>query len=161
DVSINASFGGGFELIVNFSAGFDTRGLRSGHFLTGFYIGDFDPGADKVITPTDKERFELQFTANVHAGIDAQVDLIGLATGQASITATIGVDLNDDNEDPTNGLPAFGDGRSATDRHDGRVYLDEIGTILSTNANDPLCLFDASGQLNAGLQISLDVIGVF
>jgi autotransporter-associated beta strand protein len=165
DVSINAFFGGGFELIVDLSAGFDTRGLRSGHFLNGFYIGDFDPGSDNVITPTDKERFELQFTANVHAGIDAQVDLIGLpvgkATGQTSITATIGVDLNEDNEDPTNGLPAFGDGRSATDRHDGRVYLDEIGTILSTNANDPLCLFDASGQLNAALQISLDVIGVF
>lgn len=165
DVSINAFFGGGIHLIVHIAGGFDTRGLRKGNFLQGFYIGDFKPGADHVIQPTDEERFEIQFSADVHAGIDAQVRLVGLplgrATGQAGINATIGIDLNDDNEDPQNGNPPFGDNRDIADRHDGRVYLDEIATIVTSNANDVLCLFDLGGSLSANLKITLDVIAVF
>src|SRR5207249_6840102 len=102
---------------------------------------------------------------DIQAGINARVDLVGLpvgqATGAAGINASIGIDLNDDNEDPSTLQPAFNDNRSLADRHDGRLYFDEINTIIKTNAGDPLCLFDLGGQLSAYLQITLDVIGVF
>jgi autotransporter-associated beta strand protein len=164
DVSINAFFGGSFDLVVNFAAGFDTRGFKTGNFLNGFYLGDFTP-KNHQITPQGKERPEVQLTVGVHAGIDASVDLIGLpigeAKGTASLDANIGIDLNDDNEDPMTHQPPPGDPRSSADRHDGRVYLDEIATIIQSH-NDPLCLFDLTGSLTVNLDLSLSaLLGLF
>src|SRR5262249_35543958 len=82
DVSINAFSGGGFHLIVNFAAGFDTRGLRRGNFLDGFYLGDFKP-VNHQISPGGQDRKELTFSADVHAGINASVTLVGLPIGTA------------------------------------------------------------------------------
>lgn len=169
DVNISAFFGGEFGLKVNLSAGFDTRGLKlmkddpqGGHsFLDGFYLGDFDPGDDGVIQPTDKERPEIAFEAGINAGIDASVRLIGLpigsATGTASITGTVGIDLNDDNKDPSTGQPIFGDERSEADRKDGRLYLDELQHIVEVNGT-ALSLFDIVGKVEAALSIRLYVV---
>jgi len=58
EVYIAAFFGGGFHLKANVSAGFDTSGLKRGSFLSGIYLGDFDP-RDGVLDPDDPERPEL------------------------------------------------------------------------------------------------------
>lgn len=180
DVNISAFFGGGFSFFLNLSAGFDTRGIRlhkedpANHsVIEGFYIGDFDPNTNKdgspdsngIIDPDDKERPEIGLEAFVQAGIDAKVRLVGLplgqATGTAGIKGTVGIDLNDDDEDPTTHQPIGGDDRSSADRHDGRLYLDEIPKILDATGTEFLGLFDLVGQLDAFLKIELSVIGIF
>src|SRR5690606_23000977 len=104
DVNIAATFAGEFEFAANVAGGFDTRGIRGGTLANGFYHGDFNPGIDRIIQPSDSERFEIQLGASVSAGVDAQVRLVGLpvgrATGTAGIQAIVGIDLNDDNEEP-------------------------------------------------------------
>lgn len=161
DVYISAFFGGGIHFQANISAGFDTSGLKRGSFLGGIYLGDFDP-VDGVIDPTDPERPELTLTADIHAGIDAGVRLVGLpigrATGTASLTASINVDLNDDNATSDGRLP---DSRPYADHYDGKLHLYEIPTIVSSNMGNPFCLFDLSGSLDAELSLRLFVLLLF
>lgn len=159
DVYVEAFFGGGFEFRVELSAGLDTRGLRAGKsFLDGFYIGDFDPGANGIIDPSDSDRPEVSLDANVFAGINAGVRLfgfpVGKVTGQGTIGAEIGIDINDDNAAP-DGTPY--DTRSLADCTDGKLHLDEIETILAGVGGNPLCLFDLVGKLYARLDITATV----
>src|SRR5262249_20397087 len=164
DVYVEAFIGGGLSFFVDLSAGFDTSGLRKGasHFLEGLWIGDFTPDpATRQITSSSKERTELGFSAEIHAGIDAGVRVLGLPlahmTGQGGIRADIGVDLNDDNEIDDQGTPAPGDNRTNAERHDGKFHVGEIGTVIRSNGGNPLCMFDLVGGLFAELQVSIEV----
>src|SRR5262249_51397732 len=56
--------------------------------------------------------------------------------------------------------PLLGDERSDADRHDGRLYLDEIPQIIDATGT-VLGLFDVVGKLAAELQIRLYVALVF
>lgn len=162
EVYIAAFFGGGFHLRADISAGLDTSGLRRGSFLSGIYLGDFDPGANGQIDPDDDERPELTLTADVHAGIDAGVRLLGLpvgsATGTVRLEANISVDLNDDNKNEDGIAP---DPRSEADKGDGKLHFHEIPIIVQSNEGNPFCLFDLSGALTAALDLRLYVFLLF
>ena len=59
DVNVAAAFTVFFDLTLDLSAGLDTRGLLlpEKNFLSGFYLGDFDPNTNGngVIDPTDED----------------------------------------------------------------------------------------------------------
>jgi autotransporter-associated beta strand protein len=162
--SINAVIGGGFGLTVDLVAGFDTSGLRRGKFLDGFYLGDFDPGDNGQIEPTDPDRPEVQFTGNLHAGISAEVEVLGFDVGRVEgflqLDASINVDLNDDHED-ANGEVIGCDDRDEEDRHDGKMHLSEFRSVLRSHGNNPLSLFDLSGQLVLEVGLHVTVLGGF
>ncbi len=170
DVNIAASFSVDFGLKVNLSAGLDTRGLNSPSksFLNGFYIGDFAPGSNGQIDPTDAERPEVVLSAALGIDVNAAVRLLGLEagsiTGHGSITGVLEVDINDDNENnyPENpndhDVPAA-DTRSPQQRKDGKLYLDEIGIIRDSRAGSVLALFDFNGKILAELGVTLRALG--
>jgi Ca2+-binding RTX toxin-like protein len=170
DVNVAAGFTVDFGLTVNISAGLDTRGLNAPDrkFLNGFYIGDFDPGENLQIDPTDKERKEVVLTAGVGVTVDAAVRLLGFEAGSIAghgkLFGTLGVDLNDDNENnyPENkndhAVPAL-DTRSAQDRKDGKLYLDEIGIIRESRGGKVIALFDFEGKILAELGVTLRALG--
>src|SRR4030095_15290622 len=90
DVYVEAFIGGGFNFAVNFSAGFDTRGFKSGNrLIDSFWIGDFDPGSDGKLGPGDAERPEISLGASIFAGVNAGVRLLGLPLAKLTAQGTI------------------------------------------------------------------------
>jgi len=83
EVYIAAFFGGGFHLKANVSAGFDTSGLKRGELPERDLPSATSTRRDGVLDPDDPERPELTLSADVHAGIDAGVRLLGLPVGRA------------------------------------------------------------------------------
>ena len=160
DVYVEAFIGGGLDFFVDLDFGFDTSGLRKGldKFYEGIWIGDYKPGIDKQIGPDDFEKQEVGFESAIHAGIDAGVRVLGMPlahiTGEGTIGASIGIDLNDDNKSPH--IPGE-DNRTEEEKRDGKFHVGEITEVLESNGYNPLCLFDLTGQLGAELEIKIEV----
>jgi Ca2+-binding RTX toxin-like protein len=163
EVRVDAFLGGEFGFFVNFAGGFDTSGLHQNpkNFLDGLYLGDFDPGHDHIIQPTDAERVELGVSAGITVGIDARATVLGFdiahVEGDGSLIATVGLDFNDDNDGVPLTDPPGPDPRTNEARHDGRLRLSEIGVIVASNGGNPLCVFDLAGQLTAALDLNAHV----
>jgi autotransporter-associated beta strand protein len=161
NISINAGLTFELDPKLHLSGGFDTRGLSTGRpFLDGIYIGDFDPGANGQIDPApiDQDRPEFELDATVSAFINATVTILGVSakiTGSGGINGHIEVDLNDDNETST-GLTPPSDTRTYEERHDGKMYLDEIVTVVQSNGTI-LALADLSGSVNLVLAVDVDL----
>ncbi len=160
ELAINAFVGGGFELKARITGGLDTSGLRNGRFLGGFYLGDFDPGENGQLDPSDEERPELQFTGFVQAGIEGSASIIGFdigrITGYFRLDASINVDLNDDNE--INGSAPPCDLRSYEERHDGKLHLNEMRTIADSHDGKFLANFELTGEIAAELGVHILVL---
>lgn len=170
DVNVAASFKVDLGLTVDLSAGFDTRGLNSPNknFLNGFYIGDFAPGSNGQIDPTDVDVPEVTLSAGLGIDVNAAVRLLGLEAGSivghGGITGNLTVDLNDDNENnypenPSDHAVPADDTRTPQERKDGKLYLDEITTIRNSRGGNTLALFDIEGKILADLAVTLRALG--
>ncbi|MAI42904.1 MAG: hypothetical protein CMP95_10625, partial [Gammaproteobacteria bacterium] len=143
---LNAGFFGTVELLVDFIVGYDGIGIdrfmqnpvfaNAGTLLDGFYLSDLDAAGVRDIP-------EIQFRMEV--GAEASVGIGGLVKAgvQGGISATVDLNLNDQDVNAPNG----GDGA-----HDGKVRADEL---LSNLAPNPLCVFDMSGALDMFLRAFL------
>lgn len=167
---------GGIDFRLNVGAGFDTRGLaeflptldftsvdtitqsvkdNAGKLVKGFYLDDHNPLADGSNytaspdgTPGDDGReAEVSFTLGIGPGFGINLGVLELALAvTGSVTATIGLDLND--------LPENRDASPSSYVYDGRVRLDEFQTEVAYN---PLSLFNANGDLTGKLDFSIQV----
>ena len=141
-VPVSIIIGGSAGVSGHFAIGYSTRGIRQavknltdpaadhsvfslGSLLfDGVFIDDLN--ADGVDVP------EIELTAEVHAG--AEVDIVIASAGvEAGIRATVDLNLHD------GGRP------TVQSQVDGLLYIDEIAKML----NNPICLFDVSGELDA------------
>ncbi len=159
DASVNALFGGALDLYLNVTAGIDTTGLKTGHLIDGIYLGDFDPGDNHQIDPSDAERPEVELDAGLIAGLDAKISVLGFdlakITGTAEIGGSVSIDLNDDDD----GAPQPLDPRDDAARTDGKFHLNEISTVIDTNGGDLLCMFDLDATLFAKLSFEIHIPG--
>lgn len=142
-VSISAAIEGRFVI------GYDTKGIRQlvqnltdgddanddffesvGTLLAGVYIGDTaDDGSDPP---------EIRLT--LEGAVGAAVDLVVLKVGiEAGLRATLDMNLHDGGY--LNPVPP--------ENLDGKLRIDEIITFF----NNPLCLFDVSGKLEAFIRL--------
>lgn len=146
-VSLTAAVEGRFVI------GYDTRGIRQlvqnltdddndndaffesvGTLFAGVYLGDLaDDGSDPP---------EIRLT--LEGAVGAAVDLVIIKAGiEAGLRATLDLNLHDGgflNPVPPENL-------------DGKLRIDEIITFI----NNPLCLFDVSGRLEAFIRIFVTI----
>lgn len=127
-----ATLSGEFDAFIDVGAGYDTRGLRNfaasqnpEDLLDGFFVND-------VISETGEDRPELTFSASIAAGVALSAAVINVGV-EGGLTANIFMDLADL------------DG-------DGRIRADEFAANLAANNNNPLSIFDVSGNLEAFLR---------
>ncbi|MCO6453816.1 MAG: hypothetical protein J5I93_00735, partial [Pirellulaceae bacterium] len=131
---------GSLSVSANLSAGFDTRGIRSGQVLDGFYLGDRRPGTNRTIEASDPEQQEFGFTGELTAGVGGSLNVGRFTIASASVggglMATVGIDLRDPN-------------------NDGKVHLDELQQLISSGG--PLGFIELQGcvQLKIFGQITL------
>ena len=83
---------------------------------------------------------EIRLTAEVHAGAEVSI-VIASAGVLVGIRATVDLNLHDGGR-PTD--PA---------KVDGLLYMDELASML----NNPICIFDVSGQLDAFVKFFITV----
>jgi hypothetical protein len=138
---INVSLSGALSVAIDMAFGYDTRGLQQ--FLdsgfqdytstfNGFYVSDqIDDGGDKP---------EVVLSAALELAVEATLALASVGGG-GNIAGQILLNLNDH----VNGSP-----------DDGKIYLDEMVNALLIN---PFAIFDASGQITAGLAAYVNVAG--
>ena len=133
---LNAVFFGGVSATIRFGVGFDTRGLEeflhSGNaadILDGFYLDDHGNQGTAGDLP------EVELKATIGAGASVGISGIVEAGVEAGITGTIDFDLNDVLKGPAGS--AIGD---------GKVYFDELGTLLQQAG--PLGFINISGELD-------------
>lgn len=159
-LSATLDISGGFELLANITGGLDSSGLRRGRLLDGLYFGDFDPGDNLQIDPTDAERPEVQLTGFVQAAVTGSAEIfdfdVAKVTGFFRLEASLQADLNDDNE--KNGAAPACDDRSPEERHDGKMHLHEFGTVANSHGDRALSVLDLSGQLDAELGLHVTVL---
>ena len=150
-VPVSIIIGGSAGIEGHFAIGYSTRGIReavkaltdddpsndnffqnASLLLDGIFIDDLN--AQGVDVP------EIRLTAEVHAG--AEVDIV-IASAGVEVGIQAAVDLN------------LHDGGRPTDpaKVDGLLYMDEIASML----NNPICIFDVSGELDAFVKFFLDV----
>jgi Ca2+-binding RTX toxin-like protein len=150
-IPVSIIIGGSASIEGHFAIGYSTRGIREavksltddnpandGFFqnasllLDGIFIDDLN--AQGVDVP------EIRLTAEVHAG--AEVDVVIASVGiEVGIQAQVDLNLHDGGR-PTD--PA---------KVDGLLYMDEIASML----NNPICIFDVSGELDAFVKFFLDI----
>ena len=150
-VPVSIIIGGSAGIEGHFAVGYSTRGIREalkaltdddtgndGFFqnasllLDGIFIDDLN--ADGVDVP------EIRLTAEVHAG--AEVDIVIASAGVlVGIRATVDMNLHDGGRPTDNS------------KVDGLLYMDELASML----NNPICIFDVSGQLDAFVKFFITV----
>ena len=139
------TIGGSFNMVADFGFGYDTSGIRkfadTGRkidLFDGFYLADtYTDGDGNVFDPA-----ELQFSLGLTAG--GEINLLAASAGvEGGLYATIDLNLNDPNLD-------------------GKVRAGELLANLQLGQHPllgPLWVFDASGQLEAGLSLYASVLG--
>jgi Ca2+-binding RTX toxin-like protein len=132
---LGIDLGGNISAGIDLKFGYDTRGLiqfRNGgnqdpaKLLNGIYIDDHIVTTDGIT----KDLPEVTFGVGLQALLAANLKFASVGVG-GGIEGTVEFNLHDPNNDDKL----------------GRVYLDEIATLI----DDPLCLFDTSGKITAGL----------
>ena len=150
-VPVSIIIGGSAGIEGHFAIGYSTRGIREavkgltdddtsndGFFqnasllFDGIFIDDLN--AEGVDVP------EIRLTAEVHAGAEVSI-VIASAGVLVGIKATVDLNLHDGGR-PTD--PA---------KVDGLLYMDELASML----NNPICIFDVSGQLDAFVKFFITV----
>jgi Calx-beta domain/FG-GAP-like repeat/RTX calcium-binding nonapeptide repeat (4 copies) len=131
---------------INLAFGYDTRGLMEfrsdrdpAKIFNGIYINDrfgIDPKDKGQTEPKDLP--EVTFNVGLKALLAANLGFGSAGVG-GGIEGTIEFNLHDPNNDDKL----------------YRVYLDEIATLI----DDPLCLFDTSGKITAGLNAYVRLFG--
>ncbi|MEZ6133641.1 MAG: Ig-like domain-containing protein [Pirellulaceae bacterium] len=128
---IFAQVGGNVGAKIDFSVGFDTRGVsETGNFLDGLYFGDL------ANVTTGRDINEVEFSLGINAGVGIDLVFAGVyLTG--GVDGRIGFDWNDL------------DGN-------GKLYFDELATLAQIRTNPYLpgaCVFDAHGSLDAKIGV--------
>ncbi len=129
---LNANIGGGVGLDVNFSFGFDTRGVQQ--LIDGGSVDDIFNGfyfSDNWVTDVNGtiiDNAEITATASLIAG--ASLGIGGLV--EAGVEGGVGTEIKFDLNDVI---------------ADNKLYIDELASRLS----QPQCLFDINGILSVYL----------
>jgi len=132
---LTVGIGGQIDIFADFFFGFDTEGLTEFVKHTDHPEYIFTKGFYiKDLGPSGADLPEISIKGNFGAFAEASL-LVFKAKVFGGITATIDANLNDPN-------------------HDGRVRFDEIAAQL---LDDPLCVFDVAGSIDAGLDVTVKV----
>ncbi|MEL6107788.1 MAG: hypothetical protein AAFU85_17320, partial [Planctomycetota bacterium] len=137
-VPLYATFGAKLDAFADFSIGFDTRGLaKTGNLLDGFFFDDLDENGNDI------DEFGIGLEATVGASIDVGIAEAGIRGG---VGANLKFNWNDLDDN-------------------GKIYLDELADLFllqpspAPSTHIPgLCVFDASGRVNAFVEAYYDVI---
>ncbi|MEM8872653.1 MAG: SdrD B-like domain-containing protein [Planctomycetota bacterium] len=119
----------GFEAFVDLAIGYDTRGLRTGNFIDGFFFSDVDFGNFEDIA-----EFGLELQASLGAGV-------GVPGLKAGVKGTLIGSVDFNFRDPDN---------------DTKLYLDEIASIVVTDGIE--CLFDITAQIRVVLSVYWEIL---
>jgi Ca2+-binding RTX toxin-like protein len=128
---INVELGLGFEAFVDLAVGFDTRGLQTGNFFDGFFLSDLD-----LNTGEDIAEFGLVLSASLGVSV-------GFPGLKAGVRGTLLGEVDFNFRDPDD---------------DGKMYVDEIIGIVSTDGLD--CLFDIEARIRIVLSVFWEVLFV-
>ncbi len=127
---LGVRIGGNIGAALDLAFGYDTYGLRQfidtkkgADIFNGFYVSD---RANADGTGADVPEVTLNAGLEASAELNAVIVSAGVGGG---IYANIGFNLNDPNDD-------------------GKVRVNEFADLIEEN---PLCLFDTSGEITAGL----------
>ncbi|MFY7876758.1 MAG: calcium-binding protein, partial [Pirellula sp.] len=126
-------FGGGIGAAADFNFGFDSSGFKSGNPFNGFYIEDRVGG-----TASGKDVREAVLFGRIEVGAQVGGDWgpASIKAGAAGgIEATVGLNLNDPN-------------------NDGRVHLNELRENLRRGVE---WVFDVQGSVDAYLRAFVDI----
>lgn len=126
-VPLFVTIGGGFEFFLDLSVGYDSRGIETGDFIDGFFLGD--NGIDENGNFTDEDILELGLNVYFEATASLSV-LVAEAGVTGGVEATIGANW-------------------ANDDGDAKFYADEIAAKIQQGI---LCIFDLEGALQAYLE---------
>ncbi|MEQ1825436.1 MAG: LamG-like jellyroll fold domain-containing protein, partial [Pirellula sp.] len=140
-VPLFATFDASLDAFVDFSVGFDTRGIaKTGKFFDGLYFGDLA----QITTGEDIDEFGLGLEATVGAAI--KIPGLGEAGIEGGVRADLGLNWNDLDKD-------------------GKIYIDELIDLFSLQPSPPtgvsfpgMCVFDAHGSIDAFVRAYYDVI---
>jgi hypothetical protein len=119
-------------LTLDFSVGFDTRGLQTDNLLDGFYFGDLADGS----TGEDIHEAALSLGVTVAALLDAGIASAGIEGG---IIGEVSANWRDPDAD-------------------GKLYLSEINEIRAKEGLG--CVFDLSAELRAVLRLVWEALFV-
>jgi Ca2+-binding RTX toxin-like protein len=127
---LGVRIGGNIGAALDLAFGYDTYGLRqfidtkkAGDIFNGFYVSDTEnPDGTGADVP------EVTLNAGLEASAELNAVIVSAGVG-GGIYANIGFNLNDPNDD-------------------GKVRVNEFADLIEEN---PLCLFDTSGEITAGL----------
>ena len=123
------NLGLGFDAFVDLGIGYDTRGLKTGNFVDGFFFSD-----TSFTTQEDIAEFGLGLQASLGAGIGGP----GLSAGvRGTLRGEIDFNLRDTDDD-------------------GKLYIDEIVGIVT---NDGVaCLFDIEARVRVILGVYWEIL---
>ncbi|HLO19184.1 MAG TPA: calcium-binding protein, partial [Sphingomicrobium sp.] len=130
---LNVGIGGSIEVTANLSFGLDTLGIQE-LIKTGDPVKLLNGFYIKDTDALGRDRPELTFQGRFGAFAELNV-LIASAGVFGGLFATLNLNLHDPN-------------------NDGRVRFLEIADVLDS---DPLCVFDTSGDISAGLEAYIKV----
>jgi Ca2+-binding RTX toxin-like protein len=127
---LGVRIGGNIGAALDLAFGYDTYGLRQfidtkkgADIFNGFYVSDrANPDGTGADVP------EVTLNAGLEASAELNAVIVSAGVG-GGIYANIGFNLNDPNDD-------------------GKVRVNEFADLIEEN---PLCLFDTSGEITAGL----------
>ncbi|TWU15165.1 dockerin type I domain-containing protein [Allorhodopirellula heiligendammensis] len=126
-ISVGVGLDVGFS--IDLLVGLDTRGLKTGGLLDGFYLGDLDPDTD-----VDIEEFVFSLGVSLAALLD-----VGVAS--AGIEGEIRGELGANFRDPDN---------------NGKLYIDELIGIIEDEGIQ--CVFDLEARVRAILRVVFKVL---
>ncbi len=153
--TITGQIKGEVGFFADLDIGFSSRGIRTGNFLDGFFIGDniTNLGQANQVDP-----FEVGGYGEVGLFIKGKVSLLGLlgATieGGGGIIGRIGLDLSDVKYSTTN--PPVPQSIVFRDQigGDNRVYFDDIEAMLQLGYG-PECILRLGGSLSAFVEFAV------
>ncbi len=161
-IPVSVVISGSASIEGRIAVGYDTKGVRqlvqmltdddpsNDSFLSGFgflFNGLFLDDLNAAGQDVPEIRLVVEFAAG------AAIDLVIVSAGvEGGVRATLDLNLHDggffDNDPNTPGLQA------PPENLDGKLRLDEIASFIF---NNPLCLFDVSGKLEAFIRIFVEI----
>ncbi|HFE32207.1 MAG TPA: hypothetical protein ENJ17_02725, partial [Gammaproteobacteria bacterium] len=133
-----ATLRGSMGITIDLGFGYDTTGLiqfsnsnNPTDLINGFFVSDVD-------FTTGEDISELTLSGRISAGASLEA-VVASAGVEGGINANIFLNLNDPN-------------------FDGKVRLGEMEANLQLNGNNPIAIFDPSGNINFVLEAYVEVL---
>ncbi len=126
-ISVGVGLDVGFD--IDLLVGLDTRGLKTGGLLDGFYLGDLDADTD-----VDIEEFVFSLGVSLAALLDVGVASAGI---EGEIRGELGANFRDPDSN-------------------GKLYIDELFDIIQDEGIQ--CVFDLEARVRALLRVVFKVL---